>query len=435
MSTKDTAFYQKKKVVSFDFSAERISSDGGLLLLEKVCRKTKVLASFSDAFPDHRHSSYIEHSAFDLIRQRVFLLACGYEDANDLSYLKDDPLLSALFEQGLSSQPTMSRFENSVSMTDLYRLCLWWIDRYVASLSCERKYVIIDVDCTDDPTHGAQQGSLFHGYYWQWMYNELFYLDAETGQIILPVLRPGNVHSSKWNDRFLRIICRKIRERFPDMQIIIRADAGFSSAAFYQVVQDWDLDFCLGISANERIRKLVDTDYEEVFHTYAKHGIRYQRFVGPFSYQADSWEQPQDLYAKIESTGKGMNLRFYISNFADEHPEKLYKEFYVQRAEAAENRIKEIKNMCFSDRLSCHRYSANFFRLMLSALAYELLRQVRTLIQKTGHPKAGKWNLHSIRLYLIKVAATVRIRVRRIHVAFSRAHPKQQLLRKVILLC
>lgn len=435
MSNKNTAFYQNKKQYTFDFSGQETSSDGGFSLLYKLARRSKLIKAFSEQVPDRRDPELITYSVEELIMQRVMLLACGYEDCNDVDYLKEDPLLKALMDNGLCSQPTLSRLENSLNMGAVYRLAEWWVDRYVASLPTDKEYVIIDVDCTDDPTHGDQQGSLFHGYYWQWMLNELFYIDGETGQIILPVLRPGNVHSNKWNDRFLRVIARKIRQRFGDIQIIVRADGGFSCPGFYEVVEEQDLDFCIGLTSNPRLKAAVRKSYDRVNKHYGQKGARHQKFVGPFSYQADSWDNPQQVYAKIESTGKGMNLRFIVSNFADDDAEELYKDFYVQRGEASENRIKEVKNMCFSDRLSCHRFSANFFRLMLSCLAYELLRNLRGLIRKTAHAKAWAWSVQSIRLYLLKVAAQVHETVRRIHIRFSRAFSQQNLFREVMMQC
>jgi hypothetical protein len=433
MSIKTTAFYQEKKALKFDFSAGRVSSDGGLLLLEKMSRKSKLLAAFCERIPDERDPLRITHSLLDLVRQRVVLLACGYEDANDLDYLRDDPLLESLFEAGLCSQPTMSRLENSLNIGDLYRLGEWWIDRYVASLPADKKELTIDADCTDDPTHGNQQGSLFHGYHWQWQYNELFYIDGETGQIIAPILRPGNVHSARWNDRFLGLIVQKIKARFPDITIRFRGDAGFSSASLYEVTTQESLEFCVGVASNNRLKSFIEADYFRIKTEYGDKGIKHQEFFGPFEYQAGSWEQAQSVYVKIESTGKGMNVRYIVSNIKTDDGEKLYKDFYVQRGEAAENRIKEIKNMCFSDRLSCHRFSANYFRLMLSALAYELLRMLREVIRKTNHEQAHRWTMHSIRLYLLKVAAIVKVRVRTIHVAFSRAFPQQKLFKTVMM--
>ena len=429
MSTSKIAFYRYKNSFHFDFSGEKITSDGGMLLLMKNLGRNRLLKYLLSSIPDRRHPSYVEHSLEQLLCLRVVLLCCAYEDCNDISHLKDDPALQSLFGSSLPSQSTLSRWENSMSLPDVARLAMRMIDSYVDSLDPKREYIIIDVDCTDDPTHGAQQGSLFHGYYWHYMYNELFYLDGETGQVILPVLRPGNVHSGKWNDRFLTLIIDKIRARFPDMVIHLRADAGFSSPAFYDCAEASDFSFCIGISANERLKKLIAQDEEEVKEQYVRIGQKHQRFVGPFQYQADSWKHPQDVYAKIESTGKGLNVRFYVSNYQEDDPEALYKEYYVQRGEAAENRIKEIKNFCFSDRLSCHRFSANYFRLILSCLAYELLRSIREQLPKaTKDPKIRAWSVQSIRLYLIKVAAQIRITVRRVYFRFARGHPYQKVL-------
>lgn len=435
MKTISSAFYLGKQKVSLDFSAQNTSSDGGFLLLYKLIRKTKIINSFSKSLHDTRDPRYVDFSLEQLIQSRVLLLAMGYEDANDLSYLREDPVLQQLLPDGLCSQSTMSRLENGFRMSELYELGLWWINRYVQDLPADKKHVVIDVDCTDDPTHGSQQGSLFHGYYWQWMLNELFYIDGETGQMILPVLRPGNVHSAKWNHRFMRAIVEALRARFPDIQIVIRADAGFSGPDFYELVEELSLDFCLGVTSNDRLKEVIRPLFEEIEEKYAKFNKPFKTFIGPFSYQADSWPCPQDLYAKVESTGKGMNVRFFASNFADEDPKELYRDFYTQRGEAAENRIKEIKNMCFSDRLSCHRFSANFFRLMLSCLAYELLRMIRVHIRALKHPVAHRWSVQSIRLYLLKVATQVRVRVKSIHFSFSSAFAQQELFLQIMQRC
>ena len=157
--------------------------------------------------------------------------------------------------------------------------------------------------------------------------------------------------------------------------------------------------------------------------------------MGPFLYKAESWEDEQKVYAKIESTGKGLNIRFIASNYRDQDPEELYKDFYVLRGETAENRIKEIKNFCFADRLSCHKFSANFLRLIISCLAYETLRRVKTYLPKvTKDERKRRWSIQSIRLYLIKVAAQVRITIRRVYFNFARGHPHQDLITKLLIL-
>lgn len=435
MSNKVTLFYRKEKAFHLAFDCDATSSDGGLILLDKIEHKTKCIKSFGSVIPDNRDPSYIDHPIEKLLRQRVFMLAMGYEDCNDSDYLKHDVLLQQVLGGEVCSQPTLSRFENSIGKHTLWALAEWWINRYVESLAPGQEEVIIDVDCTDDPTHGAQQLSCFHGYYWQWMYNEMFFLDGKTGQMILPVLRPGNVHSSKWMAKILVRIVKAIRKRFPHIRIIVRADAGYSGAAFYQMAEEYALDFCLGIATNNRLESFTREVYNQAKEQYGDKGIKHQEFVGPFNYQADSWDKPQATYVKIESTGKGMNVRYFVSNMHNYEVEDLYWNFYVQRGETAENRIKEIKNFCFSDRLSCHSFWANYFRLMLSCLAYELLRTIRVLIRKTHRQYAWKWNMQSIRLYLLKVAAQIKERVRYVIINLSKTFTQQNLMKEIIALC
>ncbi len=197
MRTKDTVFYRGNVSVSVDFSGQEISSDGSVILLEKLERQHKLIDYYSKLLPDDRDPGLIRHSMNKLLKQRVFLLMQGYEDANDVFHLQHDPLLKDVLGGDLASQPTISRLENSLDKHAIFALSYGWIDRYVCSLK-GRKSITIDIDSTDDPTHGNQQLSMFNGYYGRFIYNELFFHDGQTGQIILPVLRPGNCHSNKW---------------------------------------------------------------------------------------------------------------------------------------------------------------------------------------------------------------------------------------------
>ena len=197
MSEKITAFYRGNTEVSVDFSAEQVSSDGAVVLLDKLERKHKVISRISGIIPDQRDPSRVVHSVEKLLRQRVFTLMQGYEDCNDVEHLKNDPLFEDTLGGKMASQPTLSRFENSVDKRVLFELCYQWLGRHVDSLA-GREQIIIDIDATDDPTHGRQQLSMFHGFYGHFMYSELFFHDGDTGQIIVPVLRPGNSHSNRW---------------------------------------------------------------------------------------------------------------------------------------------------------------------------------------------------------------------------------------------
>lgn len=435
MSMKNTLFYRKNQEVNFDFSAEEISSDGAIFLTEKIERKSKLIKNFCKALPDNRHQSYVIHDVEDMLKQRVYLMVQGYEDCNDEKYLRNDPVIKAALDSDLASQPTLSRFENSLSNRDVYRMSIHWLDNYVSSIDPKRKRIIIDADGTDDPTHGSQQLSMYNGYYKQFMYNELLIHDGETGQVILPVLRPGSCHSGRWFVHILTIIVDKIRARFPEMEIIIRADSGFSGAKFYKLAEKKDIKFCIGLTRNERLKKFTETAEATVSAGYLDQGEKFQFFAGAFEYKADSWEKSQRCYAKIESTGKGMNVRYFCSNMEGQTARELYWDFYVKRGETSENRIKELKNMCFSDRLSCHSFVANYFRLFTSCLCYELFRMIKELIRKSDEKDAEKWQISNIRLYLMKVGATIRKRVRRITVCFSKSYVCRELFCKIAALC
>lgn len=435
MSKQNTLYYKKKQQINFNFSGEEISSDGAIFLSEKIERKHKLIENFCKLIPDERDKDRIEHSIEKMVKQRVFLMLQGYEDCNDEKYLRNDPLIKEVLDGDLASQPTMTRMENSASVSDIYNMSLHCIDNYVASIPINKPYLIIDPDGTDDQTYGNQQLSMFNGYYKQYMYNQLLFHDGETGQIILPVLRPGNCHSNRWFVHILSIIVNKIRQRLPDIKILIRADAGFSNPEFYRLAYEKGLFFCIGLTRNERLKKFTEIAEGIVRAGYLEQGEKFQFFAGAFEYKADSWDKAQNCYAKIESTGKGMNIRYFCSNFEGQTAEEIYWDFYVKRGEASENRIKEFKNMCFADRLSCHKYTANCMRLLFSYLCYEFFRLIKELIKKTGDMVAQKWQPNNIRLFLMKVGAIMKKKKRSITISFSKSYVCQELFVKIVALC
>lgn len=430
MSIKDTVFYRNNTAVSIDFSASEISSDGALILLEKLERKEKLIKYFSVVMPDKRCGEKIRHSVYKMLKQRVFSIIQGYEDTNDVEHLKNDPIFKDVLEGNMASQPTLSRFENSLDKHAIHDLCHAWIDRYIDSLK-NRKSIIIDVDATDDPTHGQQQLSMFNGYYGQFMYNELFFHDGITGQIIVPVLRPGNSHSNKWYVSVLKRIIEKIRCKYPDLKITLRADSGFSCPAFYRLADDHNISYAIGMASNEVLKRRVSRTAHFVEKLYVEKGIKHQHFIS-FTYQAGSWHKPQKCFSKIESTGKGLNIRHVVSNIPDMDVRDIYFDFYVKRGEASENRIKEVKNMCYSDRLSNHGFWANFLRLLMSSLAYEMFLLLKESIKNTKFEEAKKWQISTIRTLLLKVGATIKITKRRIYYQLSKAFVHQKLFKELI---
>ena len=430
MSNKDTLFYRKNKAIFINFSASEISSDGSLILLEKIEREHKLIKKFGKYLPDFRNPKLITYSREAQLKQRVFMLMLGYQDANDVTHLQNDPLFKDVLQGDLASQPTISRFENSMDKHAIFEFSNAWADHYVSSLS-GRKRIIIDVDATDDPTHGNQQMSMFNGYYGQFMLNELFFHDGETGQIILPVLRPGNSHSNKWYVAILKRIIIKIYKSYPKMEIVIRTDSGFSCAPFYKLVADYNLLFATGIASNAVLKKRVSRVEKAVKGAYLNQEEKHQHFIS-FNYKAKSWHKEQQCYSKIESTGKGMNVRHFISNIKGKGAREIYFDFYVKRGDASENRIKEVKNMCFSDRLSNHGYWANFFRLFMSSLAYEMFLLIKQKINKSSVEVAKKWQISTIRTYLLKVGATIKITKKRIFYQLSKSFVYKDLFREII---
>ncbi|MCP4055187.1 MAG: IS1380 family transposase [Mesoflavibacter sp.] len=421
MSNKGSAFYKGNKAIFVDFEAEKLSSDGGLIMLEKIERKHHIIKHFSDLIVDKRHSSYIKHSFHKLLMQRVFLLMQGYQDANDADLLKEDPILNLVLSGKPGSQPTISRFENSIDKFQTFSILEAWIDRYVANIG-DRKKIIIDIDATDAETYGNQQLSLFSGFYNHTMYNELFFHDGQTGEIILPALRPGNAHSNWWFVAILKRVVNKIRDKHPNTTIIIRADSGFSSPKFYQYADSQEnFKYTIAIASNNVLKNKVKRAEDAVRHLYLTNKEKHQHFIGPYSYQAGSWEQSQHCYSKIESTGKGMNIRHFISNFEQEDARNIYFDFYVKRGDASENRIKEAKSMCFSARLSNHEFWPNFFRLIISSIAYEMFRLIKLIIKTTNFEKAKKWQVNNIRLFLLKIGGTIKTTKRKVFLSFSKS--------------
>ena len=430
MSHQTTIFYRGNKAVCLDFTGEEISSDGSIILLEKLERQHHLLRYISGFIPDRRDPGKVEHSVEKMLKQRVFALMHGYQDANDVDRLGQDPLYRDVLGGKLASQPTLSRFENSVDKRVIFQICQGWLDRYVASLK-GRDQVIIDIDATDDPTHGNQQLSMFHGFYGQFMYNELFFHDGQTGQIILPVLRPGNSHSGRWYVGILKRVVARIRARYPGIRIIIRADSGFSCPGFYQLAQAWDLEFVIGLATNAVLKRKAARVERAVSHHYVREGIKHQHFFS-YEYQAGSWHKPQRCYAKVESTGRGLNTRHIVSNLPEGDGRSIYWNWYVKRGEASENRIKEVKLMCYADRLSNHGYWANFLRLLLSCLAYEFFLLIKQAIRGTRYRQAWTWQIQTIRTLLLKVGASLRKTKRRIYYRLSRAFLWQDLFAELI---
>jgi hypothetical protein len=410
------------------FDGGRLTSDGGLPWLEQADAALGLCAAFAASIPDWRRGP-VRHARETLVRQRVFQIACGYEDQDDADTLRTDPLLKLvcgrLPETGrdLASQPTLSRLENAVDRKSCYRLAVAVGELYLRER--ERNgvptQIVLDLDGTDDPTHGQQEGSAYHGYYRHHMYHPLLVFDGETNQLITAVLRPGNTHGSTGVKAVLRRIVAALRARWPGVSIEVRLDSGGAVPAVYDWCEQQGIPYTIGLITNPRLTALAAPLAAEAQRQRAESGAAKVRLLGEVTYQAASWERPRRVIIKAEALAKGPNTRFVVTTRADP-PAALY-DWYVQRGER-ENGIKDLKVACFADRLSDHRFWANQFRLLLHAVAYWLLDTLRRWL---GAMRVERMQLDTLRLRLLKIGGRVWQRADRVRLRLASSHPGQPL--------
>jgi hypothetical protein len=406
------------------FDGGRLTSDGGLPWLEQAESTLGVCAAFAAAIPEWRRGP-VQHSLPTLVRQRVFQIACGYEDQDDADALRTDPLLKLvcgrLPETGrdLASQPTLSRLENAVDRRSCYRLAMALGELYLRERERDGvpAHVVLDLDGTDDPTHGEQEGSAYHGYYRQHMYYPLLVFDGETGQLVTAVLRPGNSHGSRGVVAVLKRVVRALRARWPRVTIEVRLDSGGAVPQVYDWCEREEIAYSIGLITNPRLTALAAPLAAEAQRQRAATGAEKVRLVGETTYQAESWNHPRRVVIKAEALPKGPNTRFVVTTRTDP-PEPLYA-WYVDRGEG-EGWIKDLKVACLADRLSDHRFWANQFRLLLHAAAYWLLDTVRRWL---GAMRVERMQLDTLRLRLLKVGGRVYQLRDRVRLRLASSHP------------
>jgi hypothetical protein len=410
------------------FDGGRITSDGGLVWLAEADSELGLCERVAEHVPEWRKRKGL-HSLQALIKQRVFQIACGYEDQNDSDSMREDPLLKLLCgsmpQSGaeLASQPTISRLENAPSAGACYRMAEALFELYLRERGKKGvpEKILLDFDSTDDPTHGDQEGSYYHGYYGQHMYHPLLVFDGQTGHLLTALLRAGNTHGSNSAVALLKRIVGRLRNRWPEVEIELRADAGFAVPALYDYCEAEGITYTVGLITNVRLEELAEDLLEEAKRRYGDQPEPREK-VKLFcqgTYRAASWEHERRVVYKAEVMEKGTNTRFLVST-RPEGPKDLY-EFYAKRGES-ENWIKDFKLHLKADRLSCSRFVANQFRLLLHACAYWLMDALRSKLVATG---ARRMQLDTLRLLLIKVGGRVRELLRKVRMHLASGHPGQ----------
>jgi len=437
---------------------ENFSTDGGLLVFRQWDEHQQLTRGFAEQLDDGRRDP--DHLMLEMVRSRVFGILAGYEDQNDHDALRSDAVFKLLADRlpeddDLASQPTLSRFENSVTPRSLLRLEDWFIERFVNSFDEPPHEVTLDIDVFDDPTHGAQQLTLFHGYYKQYQYLVRPITCAENDAVVLPVLLYGTADVALGLGEDVERIVRALREKFPHVLIRIRADSGYAKPWFYRLCERLDLEYSIGIGMNSVLKRNSEELLQKAVEQCETTGQPQRLFTG-FDYQAGTWEQPRWVVVKCEANAQGTNRRAVVTNRpgARTLPQGAYDE-YTERGES-ENRNKELKCELCADRLSDHRYMANCFRMFLHCLANNMLVTLRQTIAdppaeegsssyldqdavpveaQTGRTRRRHFNRRretdplgeghacTWRMRLIKVAARIKVTSRRVRVFLSGSWP------------
>jgi len=422
------------------------SSDGGAILLKACDATLKLSERLASCLVDRRQEGKIEHSVRELLRQRLFGIACGYADGNDAARLGSDPIHKLLIDRDaisgamLASQPTLSRFENAARRAELYRMgetlaeCV--IERHRRRLGRRVKRLTIDLDPTDDPTHGAQQLTFFNGHYDSWCYLPVaafLTFNGEPEQYLLAyMLRPGNAPAKRGAVGILRRLLKRLRAVFPRARVLVRLDGGFAASEIFEFLEKAGCDYVVAMAQNQRLERRTARLMGKARRRSRRTG-KTAHVYGDTRYAARRWTHLRRVIIKAEvvrhpGREPKMNPRFVVTNLKGS-PRRLYERIYCARAHI-ENRIKELHHGLEIDRTSCPRFLANQFRVLLTAAAYVLMQELR---RRAGGTSLARAQVSTLRERLLKLGARIESSVRRIIVHLPRTAAYQHEWRRIAL--
>jgi hypothetical protein len=419
----------KGRDVKVDFSGGNVSSDGGVLLLKQVDRKLNLLARIASIMKkyDNREPGKVTHDLKSMLVQRIYGIACGYEDLNDHHELRHDIGWQTAADRidDLASVPTLCRFENSSVREMSMELMTLMIDVFIESFESAPSEIILDFDNTDDAVHGNQEGRFFHGYYDKYCFQPLYVFNGQ--KLVTALLQPSSEDGAKHAGAVLKIITGRLREKWPDVKIIYRGDSGFSRKRHLYWCERNHIEYIIGLAKNNRLKTRLASSMTEASNKYEMTGEKAKVYVR-FDYAANSWhDRKRKVIGKAEFNNHGENPRFILTTL-DGDPQKLYEDVYCARGDM-ENRIKEQQLGLFSDRTSAHKWWTNQFRVLLAAFAYVLFEKMRnTALKGTELAKA---QVGTIRLKLLKIGAVIRRNTRSICFSLSSSCPYQHLFWRI----
>jgi Transposase DDE domain group 1 len=424
---------QKKVTAAFD--GGRISSEGGVLLLAGADKRLGLIDTLAAIMPDHRDPAQITHAMSDILRGRIFAIACGYPDADDLDDLRRDPAFKLacgrLPESGddLHSQPTMSRWENAPDQRTLIRMTRAMVDLWCKSHRRPPKAITLDIDDTADTVHGHQQLSLFNAHYDEHCFLPIHVYDAASGHCIVTILRPGKTPDGKEVRAHLRRLVRRIRRHWPRTVITIRGDGHYGRREAMEWCENNGIQYVFGLSKNATLDAVVYAKADDVRTRRARGKLELVRDYSETLYAAKSWPRPRRVVARFEATPKGFDTRYVVTNITHCGPQWVYDSLYCARGQA-ENLIKQHKRQLASDRTSCRSPLANQMRLILHTAAYWLMLEVRDVIPRPQPLASGEFS--TIRLRLLKIAVRIKETASRVSLAFASNCPDAALFRGLV---
>lgn len=427
-STTNSALFPrcKGRQITANFEGGDITSDGGVLLLRQLDRKLGLIRSVASKIGDARNQQQCKHSTEQVIRQRVFGIALGYEDLNDHQQLRHDLALQTAVDRDrlLASQSTLCRFELQASRQWAAAMHEEIVEQFIRSYQSPPKRLILDFDATDDLVHGTQVGRHFNGYYKNYCFLPLYVFCGQ--KLLVSHLRPASVDAAKHTGAILALLVKRIRQAWPRVNIIFRGDGGYCRPRVLAWCERNDVGYIVGIGKNSRLEESsLDTRHRAAIQ-FAKTQTK-QRCFATLSYQARSWKTERKVVVKAEFSPLGDNTRYVVTNLKGS-AKWLYDRRYCLRGEM-ENRIKEQQLGLFADRTSCHQWWPNQYRLLLSSLAYVLLEHLRSgYLRGTQYAKA---QMTTLRLKLLKIGAVVIRNTRSIKLLMSSSYPDQELYLRI----
>ncbi len=446
--------FQRKVKARFD--GGKITSDAGVLLLREVEKRTGLVAGLTSCFSDHRDPRLIEHTVRELLGQRIYGLCLGYEDLNDHDQLRTDPMLAVAVDKAdplgknrrqapdrgkaLACKCTLNRLELTGAQVDSQerykkiamdadKIDRWMVDAFVAAHESPPKEIVLDLDATDDPIHGHQEGRFFHGYYGNYCYLPLYIFSGE--HLLCARLRRSNIDGADGSVEELSRMIGQIRQSWPEVSIIIRADSGFCRDDLLLWCEENNVDYVIGLAKNDRLKGEIAEEMSQAKVEFKKTGTP-ARVFKDFRYRTrESWSCQRRVIGKAEFLEKGSNPRFLVTSLSPERLDAraLYEDFYCARGDM-ENRIKEQQLDLFADRTSAATMRANQLRLYLSSAAYMLMHALRRLGLKDTY--LARAQCQTIRLKLLKIGAQIRLTVRNVWISMSEAYPYSEIFATVV---